>query len=113
MHVPGADLNDVGDLRHLRDVAGIQELGHDRQSGLLARLGEDLEALRAETLERIRRRTRLERSSAKHSRTGRGHGAGGLEGLLARLDGARPGDQPEEAVADPAPANLDDASSRA
>ena len=36
-----------------------------------------------------------------------GDGARGLEGLLARLDAARPGDEAEVAVADPAPAGLD------
>ena len=39
---------------------------------------------------------------------GRGDRAGRLQGLLPRLHRARPGDQPEEAVADSPPADLDD-----
>ena len=101
VHVARADLDHVRDLGDRRDVARIEELGDDRQARLLARLGEDLEALRAEALERVRRGARLERAAAEHRRAGRGDRARRLERLLARLDRARPRDEPEEAVADP------------
>jgi hypothetical protein len=42
LHVAGADLQHVGVLRDDLDVLGVDDLGHDRQAGALARLGEDL-----------------------------------------------------------------------
>ncbi len=69
------------------------------QAGLLARFGEDLQAVDAEAVEGERRRARFERTAAQH------RGAGGLDGtrdaqrLLAGLDGARPGDERERGTA--------------
>ena len=40
LHVPGADLEDVGVLGDDVDLARLHDLGDDRQAGPLARLGE-------------------------------------------------------------------------
>ena len=108
LHVARADLDHVGDLeppprRRAGSISSVT-IGSPVSSRASARISRPFEP---EALERVRRRARLERAAAQHRRAGRGDGAGRLERLLARLDGARPGDQPEEAVADPAPANLD------
>ena len=49
-----------------RRPAGVDQLGDDRQAGLRARLGEDLEPGRPEALERERRRPRLVGAAAQH-----------------------------------------------
>ena len=72
LHVARADLHDVGVLGDRLGVLGVEQLGDDRQAGLRARLGEDLERLAAQALERERRRARLEGAAAQH------RGAGGL-----------------------------------
>ena len=71
------------------------------------------EPFRAEPLERVRRRARLEGAAAQERGARGGDGARGLERLLAGLDRARPGDEPEEAVADPPSTDLDDRRHRA
>src|SRR6266511_1271404 len=38
LHAAGADLDHVRDLDDRLDLAGVHQLGHDRQPGLLARL---------------------------------------------------------------------------
>ena len=43
LHVARADLHDVGVLGDRVGVLGVEQLGDDRQPGLVARLGEDLE----------------------------------------------------------------------
>src|SRR5918992_5557069 len=108
LHVPRADLDDVGGLDHRLDMPRVHELGDDRKSGLLPGLDEDVETLLPEPLEGVWRRARLERAAAQHRRSGPLNRAGGRERLLAVFDGARAGDQPEVAVPDPAPAGRDD-----
>ena len=66
LHVARADLDDVGVLGDRVGVLGVEQLGDDRQAGLGARLGEDLERRDAEALEGERRRARLERAAAQH-----------------------------------------------
>ena len=44
-HVAGADLQHVGVLGDRRDVAGVDDLGHDREPRGLPDVDEDLEAL--------------------------------------------------------------------
>ena len=100
LHVPGADLEDVGVLGHDVDLVGLHDLGDDRQAGPLARLGEVAQALDAEALEGVRARPRLERAAAQDRRAGRGHRVGGLEQLVAALDRARPGHHRQRPVAD-------------
>ena len=108
MHVPGSDLDDVRHLGDQLDVTRVEQLGDEREARLLARLPEDLQALAPEALKGVGRRARLERPASKHRRARLGDRACRLERLLARLDGARARDQPEEAVPDPAAAYLDD-----
>ena len=66
-----------------------------------------MQRLDAEPLERVRRRARLERAAAEHRHALGVDDARRLERLLARLDRARPGDEAEVVVAEPAPARLD------
>ena len=87
---------------------GSEHLGHERQPGVLARLREDRQRLRPEALEAVGRGARLERAAAQHRRPGGVHRARGVERLLARLDRAGPGDQPEVVAADAPAAHLDD-----
>ena len=68
LHVARADLHDVGVLGDRVGVRGVEQLGDDRQPGLRARLGEDLQRRGAQALERERRRARLERAAAQHRR---------------------------------------------
>ena len=100
LHVAGADLDHVGDLDHLLDVPWVDELGDDREAGLLPGLAQHLEGVEPQSLERVRRGARLERAAAEHRRTGGGDRPGRLERLLPVLDRARAGDQAEERVAD-------------
>ena len=107
LHVPRADLDHVGRVDDRLDVAGVHQLGHDRQARLLARLLEDLEPLLPEALERVRGRARLERAAAQHARARVLHGVRREQRLLPVLDGARPGDQAEVAVTDAPAAHVD------
>ena len=104
LHVARADLDDVGEVVDDVGVGAVEQLGDDRQPGLRLRLGEDLEAGRAEALERERRRARLVGAAAQHRRAGLLDRARDGHRLLARLDRARPGDQAERLVAADRPA---------
>ena len=64
LHVPGADLEDVGVLSHDVDLVGLHHLGDHRQAGPVALLGEIAQAFDAEALERVRAGTRLEGAAA-------------------------------------------------
>ena len=113
LHVARADLHDVGVLGDGVGVLAVEQLGDDRQPGRLARLGEDLERLGAQALERERRRARLERAAAQHRRAAVLDRLRDVERLLARLDRARPGDEAERlAAADRAPVDLEAPSAR-
>ena len=68
LHVPRADLEDVGVLGDDVDLARLHDLGDDRQAGPLARLGEVAERLDAEPLEAVRTGPRLERAAAEDRR---------------------------------------------
>ena len=87
--------------------AGVHQLGHDRQPGLLARLAQDHERVLAEPLERVRRRPRLEGAASQPGRARLVDRTRGLQRLLAVLDRARPGDQAEELVSDLAAVDVD------
>ena len=77
LHVAGADLDHVGHLEHRLEVARVHQLGDDRQAGLLARLGEQPQALLAEALEGVRRGARLVGAAAEHRAAGVAHDPGG------------------------------------
>ena len=91
LHVPGADLEDVGVLGDDVDLVRLHHLGDDRQTGPLAGLGEVAQALDAQALERVGRGPRLERATAQDRGAGGRDRVGGLEQLVAALDRARAG----------------------
>src|SRR5439155_16911415 len=107
VHVAGADLDHVRGLGDLLEVAGIEQLAHDRKTGLLARLTQDREPLGAQTLKRVGRGPRLVRTAAQHRRAGLRYRVRRLERLLERLDRARAGDEAEVGAADAPAARLD------
>src|SRR3954463_290290 len=107
LHVARADLDHVRVLEDSLDVAGIHQLGHDRQPGFLPRLDKDRQRLLPEAAERVRRRPRLERPAAQHRPAGLRDSTGRLERLLPVLDRARACDEPKRVVADSPAAHLD------
>ena len=68
LHVARADLHDVGVLGDRVGVLRVEQLGDDRETRDLARDGQDLQRLDAETLEGERRRAWLEGAAAQHRR---------------------------------------------
>ena len=100
LHVARADLDDVGHLEHRLEVARVHQLGHDRQPGQLLGLGQQPQALLTQALEGVRARARLVGAAAQHRRAGLGDDLGRGQGLVARLDRARPGDEREVLAAD-------------
>ena len=107
LHVARAELDHVGDLDDRLDVAGVHQLGDDRQAGLRLRLGEQAQPLLPEALEAVGRGARLVGAAAEQARAAGRHEPGRGQRLVARLDGARPGDQAEVLAADPAALDLD------
>ena len=89
LHVPGADLEDVGVLGDDVDLVRLHHLGDDRQARPLARLGEVAQRLDAEPLEGVRAGPRLERAAAQDRGAGGLDRVGRLEELVAALDRAR------------------------
>ncbi len=71
LHVPGADLEDVGVLGDVLHLARLHHLGDDRQARPLARLGEEAEPLEPEPLERVGAGPRLEGAAAQDVRADR------------------------------------------
>jgi hypothetical protein len=100
LHVARADLQHVGDLQQLLQVARVHHLRDDRQARPRLGLGEQAQALLAEPLERVGRGARLVGTAPEHRGAGIADGGRGLQHLLARLDRARPGDHREVRAAD-------------
>ena len=69
-------------------------------------LGQQPQALLAQALEGVGRGARLVGAAAEHRGPGGRHRVGGVQRLLARLDGARAGDHREVVAADPAPGDV-------
>ncbi len=91
LHVARAHLEHVcrgGDQRH---IFRAQDLGHDWQAALAAGGGKEAKPFPAQSLKRIRGRSRLERPAAQQARPGLRDGAGGRPHLLLRFDRARAG----------------------
>ena len=65
LHVPGADLEDVGVPLDELDLARVHDLGDDRHAEPLAGGPEDLEAVLAQPLEAVGAGPRLERPAAE------------------------------------------------
>ena len=110
LHVARADLDHVGDGDDGLDVPRVHQLGDDRQAGLLLGLGEQPQALLSEALEGVGRGAGLVGAAAEQRGAGVAHGAGGDQDLVARLDGARPGDEREVLTADLSSLDVDDRS---
>ena len=108
LHVPGADLEDVGVLGDDVDLVGLHDLGDHRKPRPVARLGEIPKRLDAEALEGVRARPGLERAAAQDRGTGGGDRIGGLEQLVAALHRARAGHHRERPVADDRVEDADD-----
>ena len=70
LHVAGADLDHVGDLEHLLEIAQVHQLGHDRQPSLLLGLLQQPQTLLTEALERVRRGAGLVGAAAEHRGAG-------------------------------------------
>ena len=108
LHVARADLDHVRDLGDLRDVARVSSsvtIGSPVSSRASARISSPFAPSPWNAYGEVRGLNAPPRSIVA---PGRGDGSRGLERLLARLDGARARDEAEEAVADPAAADLDD-----
>jgi hypothetical protein len=88
-----ADLDHVGVCGDQRDVVGLQRLGHDRQPGQVARLGQDAQARLAEALEGVGRGARFECAAAQHLAACRLDRQRRHQRLVAALDRAWPGDR--------------------
>ena len=73
LHVPGADLEDVGVALDQLDLAGVHDLGDDRHAEPLAGGLEHLQAVLAEPLEAVRAGPRLEGPAAEHVGPGLAH----------------------------------------
>jgi hypothetical protein len=86
LHVPRAELDDVGHLDDLIEAFGIHRFRDDQQAGLVAGPGEQLEARASQPLERVGRAPGLERPRTEHRRPGLPDGAGGLENLALAFD---------------------------
>ena len=65
LHVPGADLDDVGVALDQLDLAGVHDLGDDRHAEPLAGGLEDLQAVLAQPLEAVGAGPGLERAAAE------------------------------------------------
>ena len=98
LRVARADLEHVGVLGDHLDIGGGQDLGHDRQPRLGARIGEVAEAVEPEAAEGIRRGPRLEGAAAEHRGSCGRDLARGRQHLLAGLDRTRTGDHDEGPV---------------
>ena len=100
LHVARADLHHVGVTFDQVCARLVNRLGHDSQAELLARLCENLQALFAQTLKRVRRSARLERAAPEEARAAPLDGLGHGEDLLAALDRARARDYRQLVAAD-------------
>jgi hypothetical protein len=100
LHVPRADLEDVGVFGHDVDLARLHHLGDDREAGPIARFGKVPKGLDTQALEGVRARPRLERAASQDRGAGRLDRIGGLEQLLTALDRAGSGHHRQRSIAD-------------
>ena len=100
LHVARADLDDVGVF--LDEVQGfvVDGFGDDAEAELLADMREDFQAREAESLERVRRSTRLIGAAAEKADAGGLELLGNGEALLFGFDGAWSGDHGDVRAAD-------------
>ena len=107
LHVPGADLEDVDQLRHAPDLVDGHDLADDRHARGPAGRGEQLEAFPSEPLERVRRGSRLEDPTAQDLRARLTNRARGGIDLVGGLHGAGSRHHEETAAADQQVADRD------
>ena len=93
--VPRSDLQNVGDLGDMLDVALAEHFGDDLESGLLPSEGEEAQAFLPETLKFIRRGARLVGASAEDGGPGLLYGGRRGKKLLFAFDRAGSGHQAE------------------
>ena len=98
LHITRPDLDDIHILEQ-GQMVDVHDLGHDGQSRGPLGLGQELEALEAQTLERIGGRAGLEGAAAQDRGAGGLDGAGHLQDLILALHGAGAGDHAEVAAA--------------
>src|SRR5699024_5285505 len=85
LHVAGTDLKHVGVGGDQFDVGCVHDLGDQRQAGLVAHVGEDLQAFLTQALEGVGGSTRLVGTTAEQRRTRRTRHFRGLQGLFGCL----------------------------
>nr|WP_297807183.1 hypothetical protein [Tepidiforma sp.] len=109
LHVPGADLDDIGVFADGVDIADAHELGNDGEAVGLAGGVEVAEAFFAEAAEGVGGGAGLEGAAAEDVGAGGFDGAGGIEDVLFVFDGAGAGHDGELGAADfDAVADVDD-----
>ncbi len=107
-HIAGANPNEIRMIRNELDVARINNFGDEGKTELFSRLHQEFETLFAETLERVRRRPRLEGITSQDRGPRLHDGLGCGEQLLSGLDGARTGDHREVSSTNHGVAHFDD-----
>ena len=107
LRVSGADLDDIHVVEQVQMI-DAHDLRDDGQARLPFGFGEELQAVRLQALEVIRRGAGLERAAPKHIGPGCLDPLGDADNLLLRLHGARPSDHAEIAAADLDAAQVED-----
>ena len=87
LHVACADLEQRGTVERGK-LRRLHHFGYRREAVPLGGVEQELRSLRAQTLERVRARSRFEGAAPQHRATGVRHGAGSLLHLGGTLDGA-------------------------
>ena len=100
LHVASADLDDVGIFLDEVERFVIDGFGDDAKTEVFADVGEDLEAVKTEALEGVRRGARLVGSAAEEVDAGGLELLGDGEALLFGFDGARTSNDGEMRAAD-------------
>src|SRR5439155_19574480 len=113
LHVPGADLQHIGNIGQGRDVRRLQHLTHQWQSGLAFRLAQDHDPVTAQALETVWRRARLEDAAPEGVAARCANLPAGLEKQLFPIDRAGPGDDPRPVTANLVRADRDPSVARA
>ena len=99
LHITRADLDHI-DLVKVFQLGKVHDFRHDRQSGGLLCLNQQADALRAESLEGIRRGARFESAAAQHTGARFCHGIRHIADLLLCLNRAGARNAQEIAAAD-------------
>src|SRR5713226_5336808 len=91
LHIARAHLEDVDIRQHQLDLGNFHDLADHEQFETVARFAQQFQALKAESLKRIRRGPRFECAAAENARSSFSDLFGDVEQLLARFHRARPG----------------------